>query len=254
MLIPLSRADWRVNKVGTVRGDQWLFDSFVKDGTLLWVTTQTFDDRGNSVSFPTPSPAAIALNVSINAAHRAAKRKPHLGFKTLAVRPLRGIADKHITDLYEFFEDSMLASVFAFQALEAYANVVISERLATPMTFKRSKTTAVLTPTQIEREVSTDEKLRRVVPTALGVKAPTGTKLWERYKWLKDVRDSTVHLKSHELYVRGKPDRESLYYRFLNASPLDYPTVAIKLIEHYADKDQPRWLEAVVGRLAKLRP
>ena len=91
-----------------------------------------------------------------------------------------------------------------------------------------------------------------VLPKLLSVSVPKRTKAWQPYRELKKVRDSTVHLKSADHYVRGRLDRESLYHRLLDRDPLGFPRTATKMIRHYCKQSPDRWLEAAEKRLAKV--
>ena len=107
----------------------------------------------------------------------------------------------------------MSAAVVSFQCVEAYANQIIARLAKKSMDVKRRRGVESLTPTQLERYLGTDEKLTQVLPRLLSVTAPKRTKTWQPYRDLKKVRDSTVHLKSAEHYVRGGLDGDSLDHR-----------------------------------------
>jgi len=109
-----------------------------------------------------------------------------------------------------------------------------------------------LTPFQLERSLGTNEKLTAVLPKLLSVSVPERTQAWQPYRKLKKVRDSTVHLKSVDHYVRGKLDRESLYHRLLDRDPLEFPRTATRMIRHDCRQSPDRWLEAAEERLTKV--
>jgi len=253
MEIPESEADWRYAVVGRVKGDQAIWGRPVKDRTLLWLTTVT--ERGNdgTVSFPTPSPAALAFSLGFESARAARALKDQVKFVKHDHRREFGIEKDQVPTLYAFFEQSMSAAVFSFQCLEAYANQVIANGAKEPMKVPRRRGDELLSPDELERSLSTDEKLTFVLPRLLSVKSPKGTKVWPPYRALKEIRDSTVHLKSIDQYVRGKLDRQSVYHRLLNRDPLEYPKSVVKLVRHFCQEKPDRWLEGAEARLSKLR-
>ena len=240
--IPGHEADWRYAKVARISGDQEVFGTPVKDGTLLWQTSVTEDEFHGLVSFPTPSPAALALNIAMRTARAANEARGKVSYSGGMGDHPKSLEKQSISMLFAYFEQCMVSAVFSFQCLEAYANQVISHVLKDPVDLPRRKGTIRLTPDEIELRASTEEKLAVVLPKVLGVPSPKGTKVWAGYKELKGVRDSTVHLKSGDHYVRGRQDRESLYYRFLNTSPLYFPRTAVRTVRHFCSANPERWL------------
>ena len=249
MDIPTNEADWRLAAVARVKGDQVLHGNTVKDGTLLWLTTVTKDIDHGLVNFPTPSPAALALSVAVSAALSAIQKRRAITYSFKMADGSRSAEGQEIAGLFDYFEQCMLASVFSFQSLESYANQVISRVLRTPYTLQRKKDTVTVSPEELERVASTDEKLAVVLPALTEVSSPKGKKVWERYKALKEVRDSTVHLKSRDHYVRGRLDRDSLYHKFLTITAKEFPKSAIAMIEHFSASSPDRWLEYSRDRL-----
>ncbi len=246
--IPESEADWRFATLARVKGDQVVQGSFVKDRTLLWLTTVTADSSGARRAFPTPSPAALALGIAIEAARTAAALRSHIEFSAGG-----DIAPGSVGTLYTFFEQSMAAAVFSFQSIEAYANQVISRLATAPMDVPRRNGVETLDPDGLERRLGTDEKVHFVLPKLLNVPSPKGGQVWARYRELKSIRDSTVHLKSEDHYIRGRVDRESVYHRLLTASAASFPRAASHLIRHFCAAAPERWLELAEQRLKLLR-
>lgn len=137
----------------------------------------------------------------------------------------------------------MMAVTFSFQALEAFCNHTITNDLEGTFTLTRKNEGRAFTAIELEREVSTEEKLSSVLPEILGVKSPKGGKVWQDFVTLKRARDSTTHLKSSDQYPDRNVDRETLFYQFLNNDPTDFPKAAIRMIVYFAEtKRLPRWL------------
>lgn len=246
--------DWRLAKVARVAGDQVLPGGIpVKDGTVFWQTTITEDPQFGTVGFPTPSPVALALGLAIGAAGGASTARKLITYPTQMVDGSRNAEASDVPALYAYFEQCMLAVTFSFQSLEAYSNEVIS-RHDKRVTITRKKGPVTLTPDKLERDVSTEEKLASVLPVLTGIVSPKGTRIWQRFTVLKDVRDSTIHLKSADHYVRGKLDRESLYYRFLNSDPAEFPGTAIAMMRHFMGQSVERWLLWADGLLTGKSP
>lgn len=243
--------DWRLAKVARVAGDQLLPGGTpVKDGTLLWQITVTKDPNSGTVNFPTPSPVALALSVAIAAAREASMARRGIRYPKRMADGSHSAEGPDLPPIYAYFEQCMVAVTFSFQSLEAYSNQIISQYLSQPLTLTRKKGSVTLTPEELERAVSTEEKLVSVLPTLTGAASPKGTRIWQRFTALKGVRDSTVHLKSADHYIRGRPDRQSLYYRFLNTDAMEYPRTSLGMMRHFMGKGVDRWLLAAEAQMA----
>ena len=203
------------------------------------------------VAFPTPSPSSLAFSLAFDAARSAKALRARVVFKRDAGKSQ--VEHATVPLLFAYFEQAMASAVFSFQCIEAYANQVISRLAVDPMEVNRSGRSEVLGPSDLERRLGTDDKLTQVLPRLLSVAAPKRTKAWPLYKDLKNVRDSAVHLKSSDHYVRGRVDTESVYYRLLNRRPLAFPETATKIITHYCGKSPERWLKAAKERLRTVR-
>ena len=95
-----------------------------------------------------------------------------------------------------------------------------------------------------ERSLSTEEKLKSVLPQIYNVPTPAGKSVWDRFVKLKSARDSCVHFKYHDQYPLGvELDQESLFFQFLDNDPMFFPNAAKDMISHFYSKQGcPRWL------------
>lgn len=236
--------DWRIEAVSTLaqsHGD-------LPAGTPLRLMSTAKHRTHKYLSFITPSASALCLNVALNAAASAEAIRPRLQLNpVLTYEQKRGsqVADESTSDLYYFFEQSIIAVTISFQAVEIFANAIIGRRATQNIMVKRKG--GVLrnfTPSDAERELLTEEKLGQVLPQILGVPSPRGNRVWQSFKTLKKGRDATVHLKSRDIYTRNDIDRESLFFYYLNHDARTYPIAAIKIMLHYFPMKGhvPRWL------------
>jgi hypothetical protein len=198
------------------------------------------------LSFITPSAPALCLNVAIGAAALSEAIRPRLLLTPMVTHDGRQgfqVRDESVSDLYYFFEQSIISVTMSFQAIEIFANAIIGRKATKNIVVKRKAGVEKdLTPMEAERELSTEEKLGQVLPNILGVSSPRGIRAWQSFKTLKEARDATVHLKSRDIYTRNDVGRESLFFYFLNHDARKYPGSAIKVISHFFPKDLPRWL------------
>lgn len=251
MVIPESEADWRFATVAKVKGDHYLEGQLVKDGTLLWLTTVTPSTGHGMVSFPTPHPAALAFSLAFDAARAAAAMRSRLTFD--GGRGKVSVSSDSVPALFAYFEQAMAAAVFSFQCIEVHANQAIATLAKQAIDVPRRRGVERLEPEELERHLSTDEKVTLVLPGLTSAKSLKKTQYWASYRALKEVRDSTVHLKSANQYVRNKVDKSSVYHRLLNHAPLTFPSTAINVVRHFSAPGPERWVEAAAERLIRIK-
>ena len=62
-----------------------------------------------------------------------------------------------------------------------------------------------MTADELERNLTTKEKLATILPALVGVPNPKGKKVWQDFAALKDARDATIHIKSKDANPRVMP-------------------------------------------------
>jgi hypothetical protein len=193
-MIDKTLGDPRIDRVTTLAkpfGEQPI-------GTPVYLTTICDSRAHGYLSFPTPSPAALALNVAIAAAIEAENGKAIARFDQrvqFGTRKGNGVHRDDVGALFNAFEQCMIALTFSFQALEVFCNAIIGREMKGTHTIKRKNVYEALSPSRVERELSTEYKLKEVLPTVLSVKSPKGTRVWSRFTKLKNARDGSVHCK-----------------------------------------------------------
>ncbi len=243
--------DWRIEAITRVeKGGPLPGGGVANPGDVLTKITVTLDATHGPVNFPTPSPVALALNIACHAAIEATERRAQHSFPQRMNDGTHAIGTRSVPDIYAYFEQFMVAVTFSLQALESYANGVIAHHLKTPFTVKRKSGDQAWEIEDLERFTTLDEKFSQILPALLAVRSPKGTKIWQRFRDLKDFRDSTVHFKSKHHYVRNQVDKQTIYYRCLNHEPKAYVWTALLLIRHYCDKTPERWLLAAEAILS----
>ena len=244
-------ADWRVELFGTLANDvpaAFPGGPSHKAGTFIYPNpTLVKHPSYNAIGFITPSPTAMALNVASVAASTAVALKTQIVFSNMVspIGTVKSVVNETLPYLFNYFEQCMIAVTFSFQSLEAFANQIIQSRLkATYQVQRRDGTPRDLSPDELERQASTEEKLATILPDLLGVKTPKGQKLWERFVKLKRVRDSTIHLKTVD--AESKLDAESLFFQFLNHNAKEFPRAALDMIDHFREgKNKPLWTQRI---------
>jgi hypothetical protein len=220
-----------------------------KAGDLICLVTITTDSRHGKVLFETPGPVSLSLNIAARASRIAAQLRTEIHFIPVKGNDTKNIAPGHLPKLFEYFEQFMVAVTFSFQSLEVFSNDVIFRHPTAKHIKKTRDGERDLTADEAEREFSTDHKLSRIVPTLLGRESPKGTALWERYRRLKAIRDTIIHLKSGDQYVRGRPDKSSLYFQFLTHDAREFPRTSLSLVKHFAGDAAETWIDVAERHL-----
>lgn len=134
--------------------------------------------------------------------------------------------------LFDFFEQAISHVVFAFTALEAFANEVIPEGHVYTRPDDKKGITVTYQKEEIERNVSLDEKLQTVLPPIHSVPPPKGTQVWERFKQIKTMRDRIIHLKAADRRTSG-PEDETLWGDLLRNHNRPYCDYAYEMMRHF---------------------
>jgi hypothetical protein len=205
-----------------------------------------------TVQFITPSATAMHLNAAWRHAKAAVALKSIVHWNTWHPAVMHAVMDvpvDHASVLFDYFEATMSAAMSSFAAIEAFCNSTVFEKVGQPIKLKRRKgATEVdvpMTAEDIERNVSTDEKLKRIIPDLLGVATPCGKAVWERYGKLKDLRDSVRHFKRKDQAKHAEKSHEpTALYAITQLDPLTLPETAMEVVGYFYEADKrPRWLQ-----------
>lgn len=154
-----------------------------------------------------------------------------------------GVVQKRMSSMFDFFESAMKVTIFGYTAIEAFAN----ESIPNSYIYKKTPRGIIaklfrkddgLPKKEIERAISTSDKLKKILPVVLSVDSIAGKELWDRFINLRDLRDSIIHIKTHESYT-GAPGvsedelERNLYQRFINGEASNIEATIKEIIRHY---------------------
>ena len=235
----------------------------VQGRPLFWSCTATAH-YGQTIDsmFPTPSAAAMHYRLAWRSARDASLLRGKIrwtapeeyvkpnGRPSARRQVLAGDAEL----LFDFFEYSMSAAMSAYAAIEAFCNQTISDKATIPIRVKRRRPgsgreeTVGLSIEEAERQLTTEEKLKKVVPECLGQRSPAGdARVWPAYRLLKDVRDSVTHFKRKD-QVRTEtedPSEQTALQKMVDTEPYEYAEAALAVISHFETPENSiRWLRA----------
>lgn len=209
-------------------------------GTMMFSTNERFANK--NVEFGLPSAPALFLNIARNAHCQRAE----IDISQVFVAHRQGVWPDEHSLLFDYFEYFASEVIFSFTALEAFANEVIPPDFT--YEFKRDEKTdsVTLNKSEIERRVSLDEKLTKIIPKAHDIRSPKGLKPWPNYKELKKVRDRLIHLKSIDR-KSSNAQHQTIWGLMLEKHNFVFPDLAVRVIGHYEAlvKDR-RWFKLYV--------
>ena len=246
----IDSLDWRVDAVSTLEQDLPPASpgghSF-KAGDLVYLTTLARTSKGEIFSFAAPNVSAMALNIAFSAARSANELRQQISYQTCSSQwgTAQAVAPDQLETLFAFIENCIVCVTFSFQALEAFCNYSISRNWRKPIEIKRKKKKELLNHEETERQLSTEEKLKSVLPKIYNKPTPAGKAIWERFIEIKKARDSCIHIKYRDQCSNGQTiDEGSLFFHFLGNDPTIFPSVAKEMITYfYAQEDRPRWMQ-----------
>lgn len=212
-----------------------------KAGAAVYLSALVKTADGENIGFNAPSATAMALNVARKAALDAATIHSELEYRPVVTPdgPGKAVCPSSDSRLFDFFEQCMVSAVFSYHAVEVFCNHTIARELKEAIVVKRRGKRMSLSPSDLERQLSTEEKLSQVLPKVKDLPTPKGKAVWEPFKRLKEARDSTVHLKSNDQHT---VDRDSLFFQFLSRRVDEYPEAAAAMIRYFLPEGAPRWL------------
>lgn len=216
-------------------------------GSLIYASFNIQTSGGERIGFAAPNAVAMMLNLAMAAARTASEMRQKLEFKDAVspdgickVVPLSGTEAT-----FSMFEQSLSAITFSFLALEAYCNYIISRNWKQPVKAKRKKgQMEELSHTDAERLLSTEDKIKNVLPKIFELPTPAGKAIWERFLKLQKARDDSVHFKYADQYPIGaRAETSGLFFQIWDTNPYVFPEIAREVIEYFYQKSQrPDWL------------
>ena len=233
------KIDWRYRVVTTITKDAILpSGKIAKAGSSVSVTS-LFKNGGKTLSIGDPSAPALFLSQSHKAYLQAIQIQPFTTtFPTEEESKVSAV-------VYDYLEFMMTSVLFAFSALEAFANEEIPKDFTHEAKRHSSGVHIAYEKNSVERYVSLDEKLSTILPKAKGKPSPKGSQVWTDYVNLRRLRDRLVHLKSDDR-AHSKGDNlfpKSIWSELLEPKQPNFPLIAKKMMLHFFDDEHSHhWL------------
>lgn len=237
----IDQGDWRL-QVAVHLAEDWTspWSGLTSPkGTRLTVSSIIQLTSKKLLTVPIPNATAAMLNASARAFESARLIRAASGID----KSLKGdVSFSSEEAALDFIERMIEAIVLAYSAIEAFAN----ESIPSDFIYARHKNSDVVLEAsgkdEIERRVSTDEKLTAVLPDVLGCNSPKSNRCWQNYKQLKGVRDRIIHMKTEDRKSSG-PEVGTIW-KAIVLTPAPHST-AKEVIDYFVKNmtSKPRWHE-----------
>lgn len=225
-------------------------------GAFVGVTRSMRAQNGDEFSFTDFSSIALALSVAIASDRRAQELRPNVEPVEVQTETgiYRTIKHENIGAFFDFIEQCMVAATFSFQALEAFCNFTIQDKLGdtgeytfTQEICRQMPGTRLNAGDLDKKKCSTEDKLSVIVPDLINVATPKGKTPWLGYKRLQGIRNSILHMKHED--QRGAAmwpnyiDDASVFAQLVDGEISDLPWIAVALLDYFTKPNgTPRWL------------
>lgn len=145
--------------------------------------------------------------------------------------------------LFHILEQKMACIIFAYTALEAFANSQIPDDYVYIKNRSDKKCVEQYSKSQIERFISLDTKLGDILPEIMGLASPKGTSTWEKYISLKKLRDEIIHCKSAPTTQETNQIFKDLFSETVANPCLEAKDIIGYFLNSLKPSDQPMWFK-----------
>lgn len=178
----------------------------------------------NTITLAIPNEITIAISVATKALQQAQKIKVDLEQLSEFTE---SIYDRNVGLAYDYLESIQVATIFAYKAVESFCNAVIPDTYTYKKTTSRS--TEHYSKEQIERWISTSEKVASILPSILKCSPPQSESFWSDFKSLERLRNEIIHSKSSNTDAIQEELFAEHVYRHIQS--------AMALLEHFISID-----------------
>lgn len=150
----------------------------------------------NNHNLDIAAPNEISLSLSISSKARGEAHK----LKNLFIKKLDAsngnIFNEDVSLAYNYLEEIQKAIVFSYKAIESFCNEAIPDNYI----YSKVNSKGIqerYEKDQIERWISTSEKVAEILPNILEGSSPKSEKFWPEFKELERLRNEIIHSKSN---------------------------------------------------------
>lgn len=231
----IQKADWRTQAITTLT-KEWVSVTGKKYSTGTPVALiSTIKLVSKTLNFQLPNATALFLDFSYKLWKEA-----QVVLEKEKILDIKEYED--YDEIYNLVEKRMASIVFAYCALESFANECIPDDYIFENSRDDGKCIEKYNKEQMEKYVSLDTKLSEILPKIKKVKSPMGGPLWNKYDDLKKIRNRIIHMKTTDRKSVG-PEEESIWRDLLDKDKSNFSLEAKEIIGYFfsAEPAIPRW-------------
>jgi hypothetical protein len=241
-----------------VKGDQYIYGSFVKDGTDIHIKSIA-NFEGFECRIWSPEFHGIMLDSAIFHAAEAEAIRKKLEYEVGATDGVKELAEteSNTENSFRSIQHSLNCIVMSVACLEAWSNRIIQSELKGSLRFERTTKNGTdfveWESSRIEKDSDLLEKVFVVIPALFGIKRiEPSTTVRSRIKEIIDDRNALVHMKGNPKLNGHTETRRTLALKLLRRNPLlivKNVISSIKMIYEKSNREIPVWLTENIGTL-----
>jgi len=179
------------------------------------------------IRFHKPNSTSIFLNSSENELNKAKEIYNKLILNKLSKRQRFELSREENVLLFDYLEHIQSAIVMAFTAIECLVNELLPRDFVFCQTLKTGEVKE-WNKADIERWMSTTDKVSLILPTVFNITKPTTYKFWPKFTKLKDLRNDIIH--SRSILPIELEENERIFSLLINDSVFGKVKSAFELI------------------------
>ena len=138
----------------------------------------------------------------------------------------KDLNQKELKEYYDYFEIAITSVIFAYTAIEAFANICIPNNYI--YSYTDNKGIEIIDKKEIiEKSYSLRDKLKKILPDVLGCASPTQEKWWNKFTELENLRNEIIHSKDSK--------SEDRYSKLLSTSIIRKVDVHKDVVQYYGN-------------------
>lgn len=223
--------------VGLKQGEDVVY---LQEINRIEFTTKSRNEK-NVMSYYAPNNVGVLLSISNRALINARKiynekldpiKCNHSDI--LSVKSENELFEKTLV-VYEFIEAIQMSIVFGYTALEAFTNVSIDNDYKYINILDSKGITEVYDKKAIERWLSLDVKIAKILVDIYDCKPIKSDKIWSKFKEFEQCRNQIIHQKSI--------DANSFYEKYFNEEIFELCDIPEKIIKFFFDVHHEKGLD-----------
>lgn len=247
--ITLEKYDYRIQAVSTLAQDfvsPWTKETHKKGDVVMAIAMVKFR-KDKVLTFALPNITGMFLDFSYTLweeSELALNSDEKFQLSTSKHVPSNYMNAESEDYIFDALQKRMGSIVFAFSALESFANENIPSEYIYKKLRDDGRCVEEYQKDQIERYLNLDVKLGNILPPIMNVNSPKGKELWGKYKIIQNLRDRIIHSKSNDR-KSSSPQDKTIWNELFSDNHTNCALLAKEIIGYFLTKipkeKRPRW-------------